>query len=80
MFHKSNYGLFGSHLPCDIDGYVPEADDAVDDFTLDHGSAESDPGYAEWWEEEGFPAWRDEAIAATARASDALTKWQRQSA
>lgn len=27
MFHVSNLGYIGGNVPCDINGYVPEADD-----------------------------------------------------
>jgi len=82
-FHKTNFGGFGGNLPCDMDGYVPEADD--DDpwgFAIDHGgqATHDEDGdttpYGEWWEEDGFPAWRDDAVQATRRARRALREWQ----
>jgi hypothetical protein len=83
MFHTSNMGSHGERLPCDLNGFVPEASD--DDpwaFTIDHGSERTheDDGnlteYGEWWEEEGFAAWRDDAVVATKKATDALSEWQ----
>jgi hypothetical protein len=82
MFHRSNLGAFGWSLPCDIDGYVPEASDGPWDFTIDHGTEKTHTedgeltDYGEWWEEDGFPAWRDEAVEATRKAEQSLTEWQ----
>jgi hypothetical protein len=81
-FHKSNLGSFGSNLPCDINGYVPEADDNPWGFVIDHGSeaTHDDDGnlteYGEWWEDEGFPEWRDGAIRATEEAEQSLSQWR----
>lgn len=85
MFHKSNYGAFGN-VPCDKDGYVPEAEDTAFAFEIDHGAerTHNDDGtlteYGQWWKEDGFPEWRDRAIEATAEASAALIEWQQQNA
>ncbi len=82
MFHESNMGSYAPSVS-DMDGYVPEADD--DDpwaFAIDHGDQEThdEDGelteYGVWWEEEGFPEWRDSAVEETERALAALAKWQ----
>ena len=76
MFHKTSYGNFS--LPCDMDGFVAEANDGPWHFAIDHGAEKThdDTGkltqYGTWWEEEGFPAWRDAAISATEKANKAL--------
>lgn len=81
-FHKSNLGSFGGGIRADMNGYVPEATDGPFDLSVDHGTERThdDDGnlteYGEWWRDEGFPAWRDEAVAATAKAEAALAKWQ----
>lgn len=82
-FHKSNFGSFGN-LPCDMNGYVPEADDGPWDFAIDHGTERTHDEngelteYGEWWEDEGFPEWRDRAVKETEEASKALSEWQNQ--
>jgi hypothetical protein len=81
-FHKSNLGSFGEGLPADMNGYVPEADDGPWDFAVDHGceSTHDEDGelteYGEWWEEEGFPQWQADAIAATQASEEACGQWQ----
>lgn len=80
-FHKSNLGSFGANLQSDMDGYVPEADDDPWQFSVDHAERTHDESgelteYGQWWEDEGFPEWRDEAVAATERSIAALTDWQ----
>lgn len=32
MIHKSNLGRFGTNLPCDRNGFVPEQGDALESF------------------------------------------------
>lgn len=81
MFRRANLGRFGDSVPADMNFQVPEAGDSPWDFAIDHGQAtHNDDGtlteYGRWWEEEGFPAWRDEAIAATKLAEAELAKWQ----
>lgn len=69
-FHKSNMGSYGSST-CDMNGYVPEATDGPWDFAIDHRTERThdEDGelteYGQWWEEEGFPEWRDMAIEET---------------
>lgn len=82
MFHRSNYGSFGSGLPTDQNGYVPQASDGPWDLHFDHGTerthdeqGELTP-YGEWWEEEGFPALVEQAIAATEQAEQGLATWR----
>ncbi len=81
-FHFSNMGGY-SPSTRDQDGYVPEANDTDPwDFTIDHGGqrTHNEDGtlteYGEWWEEEGFPEWRDKAVAETAKCSAALARSQ----
>jgi hypothetical protein len=59
------------------------SNDAAWDFAIDHGSERTHEGdelteYGEWWEEEGFPEWRDRAVEATEEANAALNQWQEQ--
>lgn len=76
-FHKSNLGSFGADLPCDLAGYVPEADDRAEQFDVDLVGDDQ----REWWYEDGgFEEWRDEAVKATAKAEAALAEWQEQNA
>lgn len=82
MFHKSNLGQFGDRLDADQNGYVPEPTDGPWDFCLDHGTERThdDDGqltsYGQWWRDVGFPAWRDAAVAATAKAEEAIEQWR----
>lgn len=81
-FHKSNLGSCGVNVQADINGYVPTADTGPWDLTYDHGSEEThnDDGklteYGEWWENEGFPAIKAQAIRVTAEAEGAISDWQ----
>lgn len=80
-FHKSNLGSFGGGVSCDMDGYVPEITDGPWDLNVDHGSETTHENgelteYGQWWEEEGFPEWRDNAIKATKEAIPSLKEWQ----
>lgn len=82
MFHKSNLGGYGDSLPSDQKGYVAELGDGPWDFVLDHGerthSAEGElTEYGVWWEEEGFPEWRDQAVERTRAAVRAVDEWRR---
>lgn len=72
-FHKSNLGSFGASLPCDRDGYVPEADDRAEQFNVD---LVGDDQREYWHEDGGFEEWRDSAVKATALAEAALREWQ----
>lgn len=74
-FHKSNLGRFGESLPCDIDGYVPEAGDESHQFNVD--LVDNDQ-YQYWHTEGGFEEWRDQAIEATSAAEEALNHWSEQ--
>jgi hypothetical protein len=79
-FHKSNMGSYGPST-CDMQGYVPEADDGPWDFEIDHAERTHDEAgeltpYGEWWEEEGFPEWQSKAIRETEEAAAALVEWQ----
>lgn len=81
MFHKTNLGAYGENLTADMNGYVPEATDGPWDFTLDHTERTHDDAgnlteYGQWWEDEGYPEWRDAAVAATRQATEALGRWQ----
>ena len=67
MFHKSNLGSFGTRLPCDRDGYVPEAGDSLEDFNF---GGEFDDDDDLW---EAFVAM---AVEATAAADASLSQWQ----
>ena len=86
MFHKSNLGSFGEGLRADMDGYVPEATDGPWDLALDHGTEythDQDGNlteYGQWWQEEGFPEWRDDAVEATRKAAKTPGRWQDQHA
>ena len=72
MFHKSNLGQFGENLPCDINGFVPEEGDSLEDFTFPGGWFEGDEDEAE----ERFEEWKEEAIHQAAEAMDELSLWQ----
>lgn len=81
MFHKSKLGCFGKGIETDLDGYVPEAGDSPWDFRVDHTERTHEASgelteYGHWWVEEGFPAWRDEAIVQTQLAIADLARWQ----
>lgn len=67
MFHRSNLGSFGSCLPCDAEGYVPEQGDRFEQFAFDALWA---PDEEEWAQ---FVA---DAVEATQRAEAALGEWQ----
>ena len=72
-FHKSNFGAFGEHLPCDMDGYVHLTAEAWLSAPVDM-SAE-DRADAEWfaeWAEEQAETTRD----AVAAAEERLAAWQ----
>lgn len=81
MFHRTNLGMYGN-LPSDMDGYVPEDQDGPWDFNIDHGSERTHDEngelteYGEWWENEGFPEWKAEAIASTAESEKELDEWR----
>ena len=81
-FHKSNLGSFAAGINCDMDGYIPTEDDGPFDLNIDHGSERThdEDGelteYGQWWEDEGYPEWRDQAIADTAEAESRLAEWQ----
>lgn len=67
MFHKSNLGSFGTNLPCDEQGFVPELGDEFEDMTF----------CSDWdFDDDEWEEWVDEAIAATYRACKALKEWQ----
>lgn len=79
-FHKDQMGSFGSDLPSDRNGFVPEEGDEPSDFQWDHDEFTMDfdddgngyEGYAqETWD--GFVA---QAIAKTREASAALEEWR----
>jgi hypothetical protein len=82
MFHKSNYGTFGSNLPCDMNGYVPERNDSPFRGAWDHGTERThDDGgelteYGQWWEDEGFPELLERVAESLERADESLTEWQ----
>src|SRR5690606_24968719 len=81
MFHRSKLGSYARFINADMDGYIPEAGDGPWDFAIDHGTELTHIGgkltaYGKWWEDEGFPAWRDEAIARPRLAFAALLRWQ----
>lgn len=81
MFHYSNMGSFAPSIR-DMNGYVPEATDGPWEFAIDYGgqATHNEDGsltdYGEWWEEEGFLAWRDVAVRETEKAIVALARWQ----
>lgn len=82
MFHYSNFGSFAPSVR-DMDGFVAEATDNDPwAFNIDHGGerTHNDDGslteYGEWWEEDGFPEWRDRAVAETATAEEGLVEWR----
>ena len=66
-FHKSNLGLFGESLPCDIRGYVPEGGDDWQNFTWD--------GMTDW-DSESWEEFVESAVNATEAAESALAEWQ----
>ena len=80
MFHKGNFGSFGTKLPSDINGFVPEAGDSPEDFNFGHDEFVEDfdsqgdgyDGYAaERWAE-----FVNEAVEATTDAEAALAAWR----
>lgn len=67
MFHKSTLGSFGTNLPCDMGGMVPELGDEFEDMTFS----------SDWnFDDDEWEAWVDAAIEATYRACKALHEWQ----
>lgn len=77
MFHYSNFGQFGEDLRrfADINGYVPQQGDAVDDLTYPKGWFDDADATPEEIEEE----WQDfvqEAVAATKEAERAVEAWR----
>lgn len=80
-FHKINLGSFGSGVRADIDGYVPTEDTGPWDLNYEHSERTHDDAgelteYGEWWESEGFPAVREDAVRAAAEAEVRLADWQ----
>lgn len=81
-FHRTNLGSFAGGIRADMSGYVPEATDGPWDLSVDHGTERTHDAdgelteYGQWWEEEGYPEWQAEAIAATESATAALAEWQ----
>jgi hypothetical protein len=79
-FHKSNLGRFGEGLPCDLDGYVPEAEDDPTTFSWDHSEFEEDyDEYGNGYEGYAHERWSEfvtEAIDLTRRAEEALDEWR----
>jgi hypothetical protein len=65
MFHKSNLGKFGDTLPCDRNGFVPEAGDWFGKFDFG-GDLDADD----------FDDFLNDAIDATADAEVALAEWR----
>lgn len=85
MYHKTNLGRFGESLPCDIDGYVPEAGDDWRDMNWDLGqddpdaddlSTEERKQRTAYLDDEWWPAKIAEAGEATAAANVDLAEWQ----
>lgn len=69
MFHKSNFGKFGDSLPCDLDGYVPTAND--EDWHAFCWEAGTE------WDAETWHEFRRKAVKATAEAELELAAWRR---
>lgn len=80
--HKSNLGIFGDHLPSDIDGYVPTAECGPWELNYDHGSERTHDeageltAYGEWWRDDRWPEIVAEAVAATDAANAAASEWK----
>lgn len=78
MFHFSTMGWFGSSLPRDTNGFVPEDGDDWRDMNWDlpdtGGCSEEEA--EDWLDSEWWPEVVAEAVSATARASEALAKWR----
>lgn len=74
MFHKSNLGMFGRNLPCDLNGMVPEEGDTADMFTFpsdwDFNPERED------YDDDGFEEWVEGAVEKTKDATDSLEEWQ----
>lgn len=66
-FHKTMLGSFGTNLPSDRNGFVPEEGDDLDGFDF----GDDFEGDSDLWEE--FIA---RAVKATKEAQAALASWQ----
>lgn len=81
-FHRSNLGSYGTGLPADMNGYVPEDGDGPWSLSYDHGGEDThdEDGdltpYGEWWEEDRWPEIVTEAVAATERSEAGVREWQ----
>jgi hypothetical protein len=69
MFHVSTYGRFAGRLTryADLRGYVPEAEDAIEDFDWPNGY--------EWTPEE-WVEWKKAAARERERCDEALAAWR----
>lgn len=80
MFHKSNFGSFGESLPCDLNGFVPQEGDDVEQFSFDHDEFTQDfDRHGNGYEGAADDAWEEfvaRAVAATAEAEAALKAWR----
>ena len=72
-YHVTNLGSFGNIVRsyADIDGYVPEAGDHMEDFTYPTGGDDFD---TDTWAE-----WVADAITHTALAEQQIEEWRRTS-
>lgn len=80
MFHRSDMGSFGGHLPCDLNGFVPEKGDKPEDFKFGHDTFTVD--FDEWgngyrgYAKEQWEAFVASAVKEAEIASDALEEWR----
>ena len=78
MIRASRLGRFAQGLTTDLLGYIPEAHDGPWDLQPDHHKQATHyhdgtlTDYGRWWEDEGFPAWRQTCVAVVAEASVSL--------
>ena len=82
MFHKSVFGLFGSTLPTDLNGFVPEPGDKPEEFNFGHDEFVTDfdadgNGY-EGAAADAWAAFVSEAEAETRAARATLNEWRNQ--
>lgn len=81
MFHKTILGLFGSTLPTDQNGFVPESGDRPEEFNFGHDEFVADfdtdgNGY-EGAAADAWAAFVSDAEAKTQAAQAALKEWRR---
>ena len=77
-FHISNFGMFAKGLQpfTDRNGFVPEADDKLEDLAFSGDFDMPDDGSGDTYDDD-WADFKEAAVAATEQASAALKKWRK---